>query len=106
MLSRLQSPCCPTCGQSVTRLRLGVKLTPLKLAIFDLVKAAGDEGISSQAIIHELYGNRRDVLLTCVKSHAFQINELLSGTEWVLTSDRRNWFLRRRDRKRTKWVAA
>jgi hypothetical protein len=91
---------CPHCGQAIAHERLGVVLTPLKAAIVDRIKRAGDLGISSEGLVHELYFERKPVGMTTIKAHVWQINELLAGTDWVIESDRRRWFLRRKQMRR------
>jgi len=86
---------CPRCHQSVDEIRLGVRLTPLKAALFDRIKAAGDISISTTEIIQEVYRDRSPIKDTAVKSHVNQINDLLAGTEWRIRSDCRRWFLHR-----------
>jgi hypothetical protein len=76
--------------------RLGVRLPPLKVAILDKIKAAGELGIASEEIIADLYSDRRAVSVTTVKAHIFQINDQLVSTDWHIRSDRRRWFLCRR----------
>jgi hypothetical protein len=90
---------CPHCGQPIAHERLGVVLTPLKAAIVDAIKRHGDLGVSSESLIWVLYSDRSPVSPTTLKAHVFQINELLAGTDWVIESDRRRWFLRRRTNK-------
>jgi hypothetical protein len=55
---------CPHCHQTIGAMRLGVRMTPLKAAIVDRIKAAGDIGVSSDEIIADLYrpsiGSRHD----------------------------------------------
>jgi hypothetical protein len=80
---------CPRCHQSVDDIRLGVRLTPLKAALFDRIKAAGDIGISTTEIIQEVYRDRSPIKETAIKSHVNQINDLLAGTEWRIRSDGR-----------------
>jgi hypothetical protein len=48
---------CPTCHQPFAVERLGVRLTPLKAALFDRIKCAGDIGVSSTELVGELYDN-------------------------------------------------
>lgn len=85
---------CQSCGQPVRFLRCGIRLTALKAAIFDLIKRAGDLGITSEEITRELYGDRRPVGKYTIKAHVWQINEVLAETDYAIVSDRRNWFLR------------
>jgi hypothetical protein len=88
---------CPHCGQPIASERLGVRLTPLKARIIDVIKAAGEVGVSSAELVYDVYGDRARVPLTsAIKSHVWQINEVLEQTGWVIQSDRRRWFLRRR----------
>jgi hypothetical protein len=87
---------CPHCGQPMAHERLGVSLTPLKAAIVDRIKWAGDIGRSSESLVRELYLDRFTVSRTTLKAHVWQINELLAATDWIIESDRRRWFLRRR----------
>jgi hypothetical protein len=72
-----------------------VRLTPLKAAIVDKIKAAGDLGISSGEIIAGLYCDRAAVEPTTIKAHIAQVNSLLEETDWRIRSDRRRWFLYR-----------
>jgi hypothetical protein len=81
---------------TITTERLGVRLPPLKAAIFDRIKAAGDIGISSTQIITDLYFDRRPVGVTTIKAHISQLNDLFAGSDWRICSDRRRWFLHRR----------
>jgi hypothetical protein len=90
---------CPHCGQPIAHERLGVVLTPLKAAIVDAIKRHGDLGVSSESLIWVLYSDRTPVSVTTLKAHVWQINELLEATDWVIESDRRRWFLRRRQGK-------
>lgn len=89
---------CSHCGQQIAHERLGVRLTPLKAAIVDRIKWAGDLGRSSESLVRELYFDRRPVSVTTLKAHIWQINDALEQTDWVIASDRRRWFLRRRRR--------
>ena len=45
-MSAMPGPsCCQRCGQRLPEIRLGVRLTPLKARIFDLIRRAGPDGI-------------------------------------------------------------
>jgi hypothetical protein len=68
----------------------------LKANIFDLIKAGGDVGVTSEDIWKLAYEGRRRVRLTCIKSHVAQINDLLVETDSRIVSDGRRWFLVRR----------
>jgi hypothetical protein len=92
---------CPSCGQPISVDRAGVRLTPLKAAIFDQIRSAGAIGITSTEILgSELYRDRRRANHDTIKSHCWQINEQLADTPWVIVSDRRRWFLQRRKVRR------
>ena len=54
---------CPFC-HSVER--LGVRLPPLKAAIFDRIKRAGDIGVTSDEIVADLYRDRSAVKPTVI----------------------------------------
>jgi hypothetical protein len=74
---------CPSCGQSIPEFRCGVRLTPLKTRLFDLVKHAGPDGIATE--------DARDILgmsVPCFKSHVWQINDLLADEGWRLSASR------------------
>jgi hypothetical protein len=88
---------CPHCRRPMTYERCGVLLTPLKAGIFDAIKRAGNLGITSNEIIDgELYRDRRAASHHTIKAHVFQINDLLCETNFIIESDRRRWYLRRR----------
>jgi hypothetical protein len=38
--------CCSLCHHTIGTMRLGVRLTPLKAALVDRIKAAGDVGVT------------------------------------------------------------
>jgi hypothetical protein len=82
----------------VRHARVGVFLTERKAAIFDVIKRAGDTGISSIEIIGTLY--ERPVSPAAIKSHVWQINDLLETTAYIIRSDRRRWYLTRRHVRR------
>jgi hypothetical protein len=87
---------CPTCQQPLYDRRFGVRLPPLKAAIFDAIEAAGELGIKSDEIANAIYEGRRRAGLACIKAHVAQINDLLVETDFHIVSDRRRWFLVRR----------
>jgi hypothetical protein len=68
---------CDHCGQSLPEIRLGVRLTPFKARLFDLVRRSGIDGIHSDDLYSLLYpegGGSRHTL----KAHIWQINELIA----------------------------
>jgi len=88
---------CPYCHQALAVERLGVRLPVLKAAIVDRIRAAGDLGVTTIEILSsDVYDGRRRVTSATIKAHVNQINDLLCATDWVITSDRRRWFLTRR----------
>jgi hypothetical protein len=91
---------CPHCHQNIGVERFGVRLSPLKARIVDMVKAAGDVGITAREIGDDIYRGMRERRPNTVGVHIFQINELLAATTWVIAADGRGplarWFLRRR----------
>jgi hypothetical protein len=71
-------------------MRFGVHLPPLKVALFDVVKAAGDIGVSTTELIATLNEHLgRRLAAQTIKAHVFQINELLAGTDYQIRSERR-----------------
>lgn len=96
--------CCPHCGQTLVGMRLGVRLPPLKARIVDMVKAAGDLGITAHEIHDDIYRGMPDRRPNTVGVHIFQVNELLADTAWVIAADGRGplarWFLRQRQRRK------
>jgi hypothetical protein len=67
---------CPHCQQPVPEYRLGVRLTPLKARIFDVIKRSGDHGISPDELFNICLRERdtRPSKLS-LKAHINQINE-------------------------------
>jgi hypothetical protein len=68
---------CHSCGQSLPEIRLGVRLTPFKARLFDLVKRGGINGIHSDDLYSLIYpegGGSRQTL----KAHIWQINEMIA----------------------------
>jgi hypothetical protein len=65
----------------------------LKAAIFDRIKAGGDVGATSVEIIADIYGDRREVKPTAIKSHVNQINDALVATDFRIRSDGGRWHL-------------
>jgi hypothetical protein len=93
----MRPPRCSQCGQPLTFERAGVRLTPLKAAIFDLIQAAGEIGVSSQEILQQAFRERHVAGADIVKMHVHQINDLLEATDFIIRSDRRKWTLERRE---------
>jgi hypothetical protein len=97
---------CPHCRQPMKHERCGVPLSPLKAAIFDVIKQAGDVGVTSTEILDgEVYRERRETTTATIKTHVRQINELLEDTPWIIGNERvtnreRRWCLQRRKARR------
>lgn len=92
---------CPHCHQHIAVERLGVRLTPTKARIVDAIVAAGDPGISSPELAFDVYrGQGRVRSRHGMKSHVWQINEMLAETDWAIVSEGRGpnarWHLQRR----------
>ena len=91
---------CPYCHQQLRYERAGVMLGPAKASLFDMLKAAGDIGLSSDEIGYQL---EREGTGTAgrhnVKSHIWQLRELLEDTDYCIKTDRHHpphWYLVKR----------
>jgi hypothetical protein len=82
---------CPHCHQVLHHERLGVRLTPLKARILDMIKAAGDLGIAREELMHAL-ARERGVAISkyTLKAHIWQINDLLEETNFVIAYEPRD----------------
>jgi hypothetical protein len=72
---------CNYCGQPLPEARLGVRLTPLKARIFDLIQRGGEDGVPSADL--------RDILnmgVDCLNSHVWQINDALLNEPYKIRS--------------------
>ena len=98
---------CPACGQSTKDVRYGVALSPVKARIFDAVKMANEIGVTSYEVIGLVYEGRKKPKLHTIKSHIFQINEMLANTNFRIISvqdDKKHWFWVLTKRRETgKW---
>jgi hypothetical protein len=85
---------CPYCHATD---RLGIRVPRLKAAILDHIRTAGAIGATSQEILaSEVFRDRRPVGVATIKSHIWQLNDLLYGTDWRIRSDGGRWILARR----------
>ncbi len=75
--------CCPYCGSTLPIIRLGVRLTEGKARIFDLVMRGGRDGIASRDL-QDITG----LSWTCLKSHMYQINELIEDEGYRIVGDK------------------
>jgi hypothetical protein len=73
---------CQACGQPLRERRFGVVLTPLKAAIVDAIKRAGDLGVSSEGLIWALYLDRNPVGKGTIKAQLQAISDV-PVKEWV-----------------------
>jgi hypothetical protein len=87
---------CPHCGQPLRERRFGVVLTPFKASLLDLIRRAGDLGVSSDYLRYELCRHPKPPSKFTIKAHVWQLNELLAATDYCIISDQRRWFLRQR----------
>ncbi|MBR0695139.1 hypothetical protein [Bradyrhizobium lablabi] len=74
---------CPTCHRSMPpETRAGVRLTPLKARIFDVIRRAGVDGIFAEDINAIVFNSERSV--QTIKAHVWQINDLLADTDIII----------------------
>ena len=64
---------CSHCGQPLPTTRLGVRLTPFKARIFDIIRRAGPDGVPSSELQAMVDRNA-----TVLKSHIWQINDVIA----------------------------
>jgi hypothetical protein len=81
---------CKLCGAPLRPQRVGVAMTPLKARIFDVVKRAGECGIST-ADLRMVLGHR--VSNITLRAHIWQINEILADTDYRIRSHYRMYRL-------------
>lgn len=77
---------CPHCHQPMPEIRFGVRLSPLKARIFDLVKRAGDIGIATSDIMNAVYEG--PVARELIAMHIHQINDQMASTSWRIRGHR------------------
>lgn len=79
---------CPKCGRPLQPKRFGISLTPLKASIVDMVQHGGEDGFPVDEIFKTLFRDR-DVSRETLKTHVWQINELLAdeGYKIVVVRD-------------------
>jgi hypothetical protein len=85
---------CPHCHQPLAWVREGVRLTEIKAMIFDAVKLSGEEGVSSATLLATVYVQRPQPSIRAIKSHMYQINELLADVGYRIKSVGQCWYLR------------
>ena len=77
---------CPYCNQPLPEMRLGVRLTPFKARLFDVVARAGSDGIMGEDLYNLVCteGQSRDTL----KVHIWQINDILEDEGYRIRGGR------------------
>ena len=73
---------CSHCHQPLPELRAGVRLSPLKAHIFDVVKRADSNGITIEDINAICFDGRTSAVN--VRNHIHQINDALAGTDFEI----------------------
>jgi hypothetical protein len=78
---------CERCGRA---LRNGVWMPPTKAAIFDRVASAADIGVTTADLLRLPVFADRPVTSVAIKSHVWQLNEILQKLHYrVVSIDRR-----------------
>ncbi len=72
---------CPHCGQPIPETRFGVRLSPIKLRIFDVIERGGASGIDADDLFALIYAERGGVGRTALKAHIWQLNDMLIEAE-------------------------
>jgi hypothetical protein len=70
---------CEACGQPLPDRRLGVRMSPFKARLFDIVERAGLDGIASDDLFSVLFADR-GVTRKSMRAHIWQINDALADT--------------------------
>jgi hypothetical protein len=86
---------CPYCRQTLPEFRLGVKLAPIKAALYDLVCRAGRDGIDSADLFALLYADDRRKWsrdngrqYSALKAHIAQLNSEIAHAGYRIVSAR------------------
>jgi hypothetical protein len=100
-ICRPQVAICPTCHRPIQYWQFQVSWPPIKAAILGLLAQRGELGASTAEIINECYDGRRKPKPSCIKSHIWQINDVLEdeAPEWRIVRDGGRWELRRTRRR-------
>jgi hypothetical protein len=83
---------CPHCGQPLPIARLGIAMSSLKARIFDAIARGGGGGIPCEAL-YELIFAGRDSSRETMKTHVWQLNELITNAGRRIVSDRHSYRL-------------
>ena len=77
-----------------------MRMPPLKARIVDAIKAAGDIGITWEELHHDIYRGYAQLRApSSMRTHIWQINDLLEATDWRIVAEPRGryarWYVRR-----------
>jgi hypothetical protein len=97
-MRRIQVAACPTCGQPLRPLLLGIRWRRIKSAIIETLIAAGDLGTTTDKIIGSVYDGMHRPAPSTIRAHIRQINDMLEteAPQWVITHVAGHWALQRR----------
>ena len=79
---------CPHCGQVMPQMRMGVRMYPQTARVFDIIKAAGREGISGAALWERAYIGAKRPKYSCIKGHVDHARASLAETDYEIRCDR------------------
>lgn len=85
---------CPACGQPTLPLRLGVRLPPMKMRIFDLIQAR--PGITNRELCELVYGRVDPAALVSTRAHIGQTRELMMNSGFTIKGISGNGYWLRR----------
>jgi hypothetical protein len=75
-----------------------VELPPIKMRIFKAIRTRGKIGITTRELLAAIYDEPRS--LAVIRTHIFQANEMLAGTDYqIVMTDRRHWIVARSNGK-------
>jgi len=67
---------CPYCGQPWPIERFGIRMSPLKARILDMVVRGGDNGVPTSDVYQFIFDGR-DAQPDSLRTHVWQINEII-----------------------------
>ena len=70
---------CACCGQPLPEVRGGIRLSPLKAQIFNIIRRAGVDGVTIETINALCFEGRSTAVN--VRTHVVQINDAFAGSE-------------------------
>lgn len=84
--------CCPTCGQTLPDdMPPGLKLSGYRRVLFELVRKAGQHGVTTDVLFDRLYGSRADggpeSGIKVISVHACHINNRIRKFGLQIKSD-------------------